>query len=245
MAQVIPTGVLDQAAIELEQLAVGTDHLQAGDPLARVAIADNADATGIGGDVATDGARTARAEVDRVGQALCAGSFLHHLQWRAGLHLQAAVDRVEAEHLVHALQAEDQLAVGSDRATGQPGASARWHHGHAVRAGPAHHTLDFLDRARQGDGQRRRGPAPGPVAAVVLEIVRIGAQAQRRQFFAQGVQAWVGHRQGSCRLAGQRASGTLARPLQGEPAFTLALACVSRAPQAYDSRGQPCPAHLA
>ena len=52
--------------------------------------------------------------------------------------------------------------------------------------GPAHDGLHFLDGSRQRDRQRRRRPAPGPVAAVVLQVGRIGLQAQRRARLAAG-----------------------------------------------------------
>src|SRR5690606_26268514 len=45
-----------------------------------------------------------------------------------------------------------------------------------------------------GDGQRRRGPAPRPVATVVLQVGRPGLEAQPRGSDQQGLEAWIVHR---------------------------------------------------
>ena len=196
LAQVVTAGVLDQAAVEFEHLAGAADHGHPGDPLAGVAVADHADAAGIGGDVAADGARAARGEIHRVHQPMPARSLVQRLQRHAGLHGQGAVDRVEIQHLVHPLQAQHQFAIGRHRAAGQAGAATGGHDRHALAVGPLHHRLHFGHRGRQGDGQRRRRPLRGPVAAVVGQIGRIGLQAQRGHRLLQVGEAGVGHRAG-------------------------------------------------
>ncbi|MNV37292.1 hypothetical protein D3C71_1288060 [compost metagenome] len=213
LTEVVTAGVLDQAFVEFQQLAVAGHHLQPGHPFAGIAVADHADAAGIGGDVAADGAGTARREVHRVDQTVLACRVVQCFQRHAGLHGQGAVHCIEAECLVHALQAEHQLAVGGHCATGQTRATAGRHHRHRFRIGPAHHRLHLLDRRRQGDGQRRRRPTPGPVAAVMLQVGRIGLQTQAGAGLLQGVQARVGH--GECfggMKARKRASHAARRP---------------------------------
>src|SRR5690606_23809639 len=96
LAQVVAAGVLDQAAAQLQQLAAPRHQLQASDPVAGVAVADHADAAGIGGDVTADGAGAARAEVHRVLQSVSARSLPYGLQHGAGLHRECAINWIEA-----------------------------------------------------------------------------------------------------------------------------------------------------
>jgi hypothetical protein len=110
MTQVVAGGILRQAAIEIEQVALRRHKLQSGDPFARVAVTDHTDSAGVGRDVAADRARTARAEIHRVYQSALTRRLLHRFKDDAGLHRQRAIHCVEGEHLVHALEADDQFA---------------------------------------------------------------------------------------------------------------------------------------
>ena len=197
VAQVVAAGVLHQAAAQVEQFARAGDQLEPGHPFAGIAETDDPDAAGIGGDVAADAAAAARAEVHRIQQPLRLRRFLHHLQRRAGLHGEVVVHRVVAQHAVHALQAQHQLALGRHRAARQARAAARGHDGHALGRRPAQHGLHLVHGGRQGDGQRRRGPAPGPVAAVVLQVGGVGLHQQAGNGGLEGGEARVGHGVGS------------------------------------------------
>ena len=115
VAQVVAAGVLDQATADVEQFAAPVHQLQPGHPLAGVAVADHADAAGIGGDVAADAARAARGEVHRVRESAFAGGVLHRLQRRPGLD-GSVRSTVETQHPVHPFQRRP-VAVGRDRAT--------------------------------------------------------------------------------------------------------------------------------
>ena len=53
------------------------------------------------------------------------GRLVHGFERDAGLHGHGAIDRVEIEHAVHALEADDELAIRRDGAAGKPGAAAR------------------------------------------------------------------------------------------------------------------------
>ena len=66
MAKIQAGVVFDQPLVEFQQFTGTRDHLQTGDPVAGHAVADDLDAAGIGGDVATDLAGTAGGKVDRV-----------------------------------------------------------------------------------------------------------------------------------------------------------------------------------
>ena len=178
VAQVVAARILDQAAIEIEQVAVAVHELEPADPLARVAVADHADAARVGRDVAADRARAARSEVHRVGEAALGRRVLQALQREARLHRQRAVDRIEVEHAVHAFEADHELAARGDRAARQAGAPARRHQADPVRARPVHDRLHLFVAVGQRDRERRGRPAPRPVAPVVLEVGRVGLQHQ-------------------------------------------------------------------
>src|SRR5690606_15335031 len=116
-------------------------------------------------------------------------------------------------HTAHALEAQHQLAVRCDRTSGQARAAARGHHRHALRTRPAQHGLRLSDVAGQRYRQRRRGPAPRPVTAVVQQLVRRGEHPQAGHRSTQGFEFRVVHRK-SPGPELQPASGTGQRPAQ-------------------------------
>lgn len=210
MAEIVAAGILHQRVVELQQFAGTGDHLQAGDPVAGIAVADHADAAGIGGDIAADRTRAARGEIHRIHQTMLARGIVHRFQRHAGLDDERAIHRIELQRLVQALQAQHQLAVGSHRTAGQAGAPARRHHRNRVRIGPAQHRLHLVHRTGQGDRQRVGRPAPRPVAAVVFQVGRLGLQTQRGHGLLQRKDAGIGHgtrRCGRNRTACQCAPG--------------------------------------
>ncbi|MNN12877.1 hypothetical protein D3C81_1258860 [compost metagenome] len=69
LTQVVACGVLDQVLVQLQQIASTGNHLQASDPVAGHAIANNLNTTGIGADIAANLTRTCRGEVHGVVQA--------------------------------------------------------------------------------------------------------------------------------------------------------------------------------
>ena len=62
VAQIVAAGVLDQAPIAVQQLPPAGDHPESGDPVARQAVAQYADAAGVGRNVAADLAGAFRSE---------------------------------------------------------------------------------------------------------------------------------------------------------------------------------------
>jgi hypothetical protein len=111
-------------------------------------------------DVAADGAGAARGEIDRIDQAVHPRGLVHRVQRDAGLDGQRAVDRVEAEHAVHAFEADHEFAVRRDRAAGKPGATAGRHQRDTLGVGPAHDRLhssiDAGSAIASGAGVQRR-----------------------------------------------------------------------------------------
>ncbi|MNQ74013.1 hypothetical protein D3C85_887610 [compost metagenome] len=190
LAQVVAGGVLDQVAVQLEDLALAGDHLEAGDPVAGHAVADHLDATGVGADVAADLAGACRGEVHRVVEALLLGEVLQLLGDHAGLAARGAVEGVEVENLVHVVEGHDHFAVGGDGGGGQAGTAARGYQGDLALIGPAHDGLHFLDGLREDDGQRIGLELLGPVLAEGVQGRGIGEHLagfdQGLQFIDQG-----------------------------------------------------------
>ena len=174
LAHVIAGGVLDQVAVQLQQLAGAGDHFQAGHPVAGHAVADHLDAAGIGADVAAQLAGARGGEVHRVVQALILGVLLQLLGHHARLAHHGAVVLVEGEDLVHIVERDDHFPVGRHGGGGQAGTAAGGHQGDLVLVGPAHDGLHLLDGLGEDDGGRCRGEVLGPILAVGVERIGIG-----------------------------------------------------------------------
>ena len=146
--EVVTGGVLDQALVQVQQLALAGDHFQAGDPVTGHAVADHLDAAGVGADVAADLAGAGGGEVHRVEQPFLFGEFLQLLGDDAGLHGNGTVEFVEFQDLVHTIEGHHQLAVGGHRPGGQAGAAPGWHQVQAVVVGDLHDLLHLVDGFR-------------------------------------------------------------------------------------------------
>ena len=92
--------------------AVRQHRFQTQHHVAHHAVADDAVAAGIGGDVAADGGRAARAQIEREQQALGIGRLARRLQRAAGLDRHGGGDAIDLQHPVHALQRQRQRAIG-------------------------------------------------------------------------------------------------------------------------------------
>ena len=179
MPQIVARGVFDQPPVEIKQVAAPGDDLQAGDPVAGQAIADDFDAAGIGGDVAADLAGAARGEIHRIVQAMVAGEILHDLGDDARLAGHAAIHRVEIQNPVQPFQRHHDLALAGHRRAAQSGTTAGGHQRQPMLIRVTHQLLHLLDAARQYHCQRIGRMKPGPVAAVSQSTVRIGAHMGR------------------------------------------------------------------
>ncbi len=186
MAQVVAAGVLDQPAIEVEQLAGARDHFQARDPL------DACCRSGSRGcrrhwwrccrRSGTNRAR--RNPPDRSDHVRAPRRARLPARCRAA---RSACDRPASKPSTRFIRSR--LSTSSpSTATAPPDRPVRPPEGTtATRSpvGPAHDGLHVFDARRQRDRQRRRRPAPRPVAAVVLQVVRIGGEAQPGQLAAR------------------------------------------------------------
>ena len=120
--------VLAQPAQAVPDGRVGEHHLQPEDVLPRIAVAQHAGAAGVGGDVATDLARTFGAEADRIVAAGVDRGALHVGQHASGVYGHGVVGGVDLAHAMHARQAQDDTAFAGigDRCAGQTGIPALW-----------------------------------------------------------------------------------------------------------------------
>ena len=181
MAEVVAGGVLDQALVQVQQFALAGDHFQAGDPVTGHAVADHLDAAGIGADVAADLAGAGGGEIHRVEQALLFGEFLQLLGDDAGLYGDGAVELVEIQDRVHAIEGHYQLAIGGDGAGGEAGAAPGRHQVQTMLVGDFDDLLHFVSGFRQGHGAGCRCPYLGPVDPVALRAFLVGEAAIAKQ----------------------------------------------------------------
>ena len=112
--------------------AVGQHRLQPEHHVARHAVADDAVAARVCGQVAADGARAACAEVERAEVACRVGCLLHGFERCAGAHRhrgRGAVDLLDADQPLE--RQRDLVRLGACT-TAQAGQTALRHHGDVV-----------------------------------------------------------------------------------------------------------------
>ncbi len=180
VAQVVAGVVLAQGAQAVPYLALGCDDFEPQAQLARIAVAQHLHATGIGGQVAADGARTLGGQAQREQAPGIARSVLHLLQRGAGFHHQGVVQRIDMAHAVEPGQGQQQwqwlACCLGDRPARQPRVAALRYHRHAVRMAPGEQ-LRHLGRVRRlCDGQGRAAPLAAPVGQERCGVRRLGPQ---------------------------------------------------------------------
>ena len=171
--QVGPVVGVDRLAAELEQLAVGQDHLRARDVVDREAVLQAVRAAGVLRDVAADRADLLARRVGRVVVAVRRDGAGHVEVRDAGLDDDALALEVDLEDAVHAGERDHDPVRDRQRAAGEPGAGAARDERHALAGAEANHGLHLLGRARAA----RRTPAGAPpgqsVALVRRQLLRL------------------------------------------------------------------------
>ena len=126
VAQVVAGVVLAQARQAVPDAPLGGDDLEAEALLARVAVADDLRAAGVGREVAADRAAALGGEAEREQQAALGRSFLHALQHAAGLGDERQVGGVDAANAVQPRRRQHHLASAGvgHRAADEPGVAA-------------------------------------------------------------------------------------------------------------------------
>ena len=95
MSEVEAGIVFHEALVELKYLTLPRYHGQARYPLSGHAVTNDVNTTGVSCDVATNLARTARREVDRIKQTCITGRLLHVLGNGTGAHGQGSVSQID------------------------------------------------------------------------------------------------------------------------------------------------------
>ncbi len=112
LLQVVARIVLQHLVERGDDGPVGQHGLEAQHLLARHAVADDADAAGIGGEIAADLAGAARAEIEREEEPGFGRGLLAGLERRSGLHRHGGRGRVDLLDAGEAFEADDDLAAG-------------------------------------------------------------------------------------------------------------------------------------
>ena len=104
MLQVVSGVVLQHLVHTAQYGAVGGNHLQSQYQLTHHAVAQHVNTTGVGSDVAADGAAAACTQVQGEEQSLLPRCLLQLLQYHARLYGGSTADRIDGADGVHALQ---------------------------------------------------------------------------------------------------------------------------------------------
>ena len=141
MAQVIAGIVLAKSAQEIENTAADQDHLDTERQLARGAVANHIQATGIGAEIAADRTAPLGRQVEREVKPLLLCRLVKRLQDATRLHGHRHVDRINLADPVHpAKRQQDAVScIIRGRAAHETGIAALWHDGDIVPVGKGHH----------------------------------------------------------------------------------------------------------
>ena len=137
LLQVVACVVLQHVVHRVDDGAVRQHDLDAEDQAAHHSVTQYAIPAGIGGDVATDGARPSRADVQWEQQPRIGGRFLDRLQNGAGFGQDRRRVAVDGADGAHAFERQNDPAIARHRAPGKPGPAALRHDGHATRVADA------------------------------------------------------------------------------------------------------------
>ncbi len=191
VAQRVAAVVLADAAQVVEHTAVGQHDLEAEHELARVAVADRADAARVGADRAADGRRALRAEGEREEPARPRRRLLHGLHRAPRLGHQRHSGCVHPADAVHALERDDHRGRPlreRRRPAREAGAPARGHHGEAEPGAAAQARRGLLGRAgaQHRDGRPLVGAAP--VHGVGRDLVLAAQHVRGREEVREAVE---------------------------------------------------------
>jgi hypothetical protein len=208
VAQVVARVVLAQSAQAVPQFARRQHDLEPEGELARVAVAQDLRAAGVGRQVAADGGRALRRQRQRKQASRRGGGFLHALQRAARFDGDRVVDRVDGAHAIHAAQRQQDRAAAVVRraAADQAGVAALRHDRRARLHAQLHDGGDFRCRGRPHDGLRAAGVALAPVGEIRRRVrglgQHVGCADRRLQLLEQGHGAALRAR--AARFSGRR-----------------------------------------
>ena len=157
--QIITRIILAERRESVPDRAIGQHHFKAEHEIARVAVAQNRRAAGIGGDVPADGAGAFGGERERIEEARFARRLLHLGEHGACFHGDRGIDRIDRSDGLEALQRNHHAAMGH-ASTDEARIPALRQKGDTRRMAGLHHGRN-LGRVRGhhgGDGRALREP---------------------------------------------------------------------------------------
>ena len=160
--QVVPGIVLTQTFQPVPDLAVCCHRLKAKHQIAHIAVAQNIDAAGVGGDDAANLACAFRSDGKRKEPVRFSGRALRFSQSQAGVNGHRIVQRRDVAHPPHALQRKKNLLAEGDLAAHQSGVAALRRDRHVSIRADFQDFRDLLGRGRRHDHRRLAGPAVAP-----------------------------------------------------------------------------------
>ena len=184
--------VLAQPSQAVPDLAVRQHRFEPQHQVAHVAVAQHRDAAGIGRDVAADLARALRADAEREQAVGLEGGRLQIGEDHAGLDGDGVVRWIDLDDPVHALETDQDLAVGNS-ARDRAGIAALGHDRRpGGRAGPDHRR-HLLGAVRHHHQRRCAHPIADPVAEMRRHDFGVVAPAARADDRAQLTDERPGH----------------------------------------------------
>ena len=169
--QVVAGHVLDRPTAGPDDAAVREHDLEAEDGVAGDAVLHAAQAAGVLGQVAADGADLEAGRVRGIEQAMLRSRTSEVGVDDAGLDDRRQVAGVDLEDAIHLRGHQGQCPVDRRGATGQPAARPARHDGHAVAGGQGDDGRDLGRRSRHRHRQRPAGI--GVLGLVVAEGRRV------------------------------------------------------------------------
>lgn len=163
LLQVVSGIVLDELVHRRHHRAVGKHDFKSQHHVARHPVTDDAVAAGIGGNVAADGRRAARPEIERKHQPLGFRRLAHRLQHAARLHAHRTARRVDLLDLVHAFERQRDMALRL-AAFDKPGLAAPRHHALTRCMAELQRLRNLFGRCGSQHGRRHTELAPAPCA---------------------------------------------------------------------------------
>jgi len=176
----VVAGVVAHEPGEVRHLGAVAEHRLHADHLAAgVAVAEDAQPAGVGGDGAADGRGVAAGEVDAVGEVVARRGCLHRRDRHAAAGSDLGRGDVDGVEVGETGEAEHQLARERHAAADQPGVAALGHHGHALRRAGGDDRGHLHRGARPHHRGRRAHEAAGPVGGVARQHLGIGEHVLR------------------------------------------------------------------
>ena len=154
LAQIIAGIVLGHAVQRRQHGAIGQHGLDAQHIVTGDAMADHADAAGIGGDIAADLAGAAGTQIDRQQEAGGFGDKLRHLERRSGQKGHGAGGNVDLLDAGHALQRYCDIASARIGAAGKAREATLRHDGLAVPVADGKGGCDLFGAGGTQNGKR-------------------------------------------------------------------------------------------